>query len=184
MPTLFASHVRTGAQLRRFVLELLRERRPHPPLDHYLASLWRAAQDYCARPFTFQSVAELLQAAFDAPPMSHDWDAALAQPYRWRPDHLAPPNTPEYYAEASTYELFERTVVRQIEELKRLQRQPPMLNPLDFQYIEGARVWWENTDVEGFLERATATLEESEEEETDTNWGWLTGILRDGQYTE
>jgi hypothetical protein len=180
---MFTSHVRTGGQLRRFVLELLREHRPAPPLDVYLASLWQAAQAYRTRPFEFRFVAELLQAAFDTPPMPYDWDAALAQPYQLRTDHLAPANTPEYRAELDTYDYFERLIKRQITDLKRIQLQPPVGYASSIT-IDGQRVYWENTDVDGFLERGTTLLEESEELEDDATWRALSRILKDGQYTE
>ena len=187
---LSSQQVTTGAQLRQFVLDLLRARGLHQPgsftkfpLDDYLGSLWQAAQSYRDRPFRYYFIAELLALAFDTPPMPHDWEAELQSPYRPVLDHLAPYGTPEYYAEGPTYELFERRVKRQILELKHLKRQP-LRAPLHDVFIDGVKVYWENTDVENFLERATINLEEQSEAETETTWGYLSALLSDGQYTE
>ena len=97
-----AQLVTTGARLRQFVLDLLRARgltepatwRQGPTLDAYLSSLWHVAHSYQDRPFAFCFIAELLEKAFDYPPMAYDWEPELRHPYRPTPDHVAPYQTP------------------------------------------------------------------------------------------
>lgn len=177
---LFASQCTTGARLRQFVLELLQQPSLVRPvmwqvaLDDYLSSLWHASMAYREQPFRFVFSAELLQKAFITSPMPYDWAPTIQQPYQPVSDYLAPYQSTEYYAESSTFAFFERRIKRQIIELKHLKLQQPIPH--------SSR--WENTTVESFLERGTAGLEEETDEETAAIWGYLAGILGDGQYVE
>lgn len=177
---LFAYQCTTGARLRQFVLALLQQPSLLAPaghqvaLDDYLSSLWHAATAYRGQPFKFVFIAELLQKAFVTAPMPYDWTPALRQPYKPVSDYVAPYQSPEYYAESTTYAFFERRIKRQILELKHLRLQQPI--PYSSR--------WENLTVEAFLERGTSNLEEETDEETEATWGYLAGILADGQYVE
>ena len=183
--------VTSGARLRQFVLDLLRAHGSHQPatarqssaLAAYLSSLWHVAQQYRDRPFAFYFIAEMLEKAFDYPPMPYEWEPELRQPYRPMSDHLAPYQTPEYYAEFSTYAYFERVIKRQIHQLQRIFRLPS-LPEFERVVLDGHEVYWANLFVESFLERGTTGLEEDVELEQDATWGYLAGILQHGQYTE
>lgn len=189
---LSALTVTTGARLRQFVLELLRERGLHEPatwkqgptLDTYLSSLWHVSQGYKERPLQFYFIAEMLEKAFDYPPMPYNWEPKLQQPYQLIPDNVFPYKTPEYYAEGSTYAYFERVIKRQISELKRVFRLPKLPEYDEPIVLDGHRVYWLNLFVEPFLERGTSGLEDEVETEAETTWGYLVGILRDGQHVE
>jgi hypothetical protein len=193
MPSSSASTITTGAHLRQFILDALCVRGLHQPanwpqgpaLDAYLSSLWHAAQAYRNRPFQFYFMAEMLEKAFDFPLMPYDWEPELQQPYRPVPDHIAPYQTPEYFAEMQSYAYFERVVKRQIGQVKRIFRLPE-LPPYgdEWAVLDGHRAYWANIFVEPFLERGTVSLEEAFEVEQDVTWGYLTGILQHGQYTE
>jgi hypothetical protein len=184
--------VTTGARLRQFVLDLLRVRgltqpatgRQGPALDAYLSSLWHVAHSYQDRPFEFYFMAELLEKAFDYPPMPYDWEPELRQPYRPTPDHLAPCQTPAHAAEGDTYAYFEQVVKRQIGELKRIFRLPNLPEHDAPSVLDGQRVYWLNLFVEPFLERATTGLEEALEPEQEATWGYFASLLKDGQHVD
>lgn len=189
---LTASTITTGSQLRQFVLALLRERglsqpvawHKAPSLDVYLSSVWHVAQQYKDQPFQFYFIAEILEKAFDYPPMPYDWEAELQMPYQPVPDNLAPPRTPEHSAEIDSYSYFERVIKRQIGQLKRTFRLPKLPEFDGPVVLNGHKVYWMNLFVEPFLERGTTGLEEDHEEENDGSWSHLVSILRHGQNIE
>lgn len=153
-----------------------------PALANYLSSLWHLASQHKQGPvptFTYSRLTEWFDKAFDYPPMPFDWKSTLQKEYLIGVDYQSEVNTPAYRDEINTYAYFEKVIKRQIEELKRGYGQQPWDAPR-------GPVVWENSTVEGFLERAVSSDEDWYELEEDIKPGWfrLVGYLHSGQWTE
>ncbi|WP_375446727.1 hypothetical protein [uncultured Fibrella sp.] len=154
-----------------------------PPLDQYLSSLWHLTSQYndgILPRFTFSMVADWLDQAFDYPPMIYDWQADLKQPYVWSDNYETVAGTEARQHELRSYNYFERTIKRQISELKRGFASHP-------EAVPSSQVVWQNGTVDGFLERAVCTYEGKDDvEDLDDFYGWydLVSYLHAGQWTE
>jgi hypothetical protein len=172
--------LRSGADFRRFVLQLLEQKGypndiKEPALDDYLSSLWHlASQHKHEEQLSYGLLAQLLEKAFDYPPTPYDWKAELKKPYASKPYSTFPENTPEFQRELVSFERFERQILDQINIFKRIKTASPLPVGLE----------WENPSLDMFLERATVHLEEEEETEDALDWSDLSSLLIRGQWME
>jgi hypothetical protein len=204
----------TGEDLRRYILQLLKQKeneteelkKTHPlqriwgdkisafpPLLDYLLSLWATAEKYRnVEKITWNLIAQILEEAFDTQPKKVNWEEMLKIPYTLPFNSKA--NTPEYYEEIRNYLFFEKSIRNDIISLKMvLTYGAKKLGVSSFEYSlsnpNDHLYYWENHITKDFLERGTAFLEEEtdwydNEPEYPVSWSTLELVLKNGRFEE
>ena len=166
------NQIKTGADLRKYIMALLESRKKYPNLSTYLLQLWAVAErcKHVNRP-DYALIARILTEAFESAPKQPDWAQLLKEPKIKEFESI--PNTPEYHIEIRTYQAFEKVLRNQVVDLK-----------LQAKFYPKYTSQWENGTVEAYLERGTANLEEETDLDEDITWFDLRVILNQGRYTE